>query len=109
MAGINPNLGNNFKLQNLQLNSTVKVDTQKAEDKDVGDAKPAAVWLPCQSSDFIQGKADVRLGDVQYNSRSNEWRRLTLNEKGEQVWILIQQNDVSMDDFEADRGDLRRP
>ena len=43
MAGINPNLGK-MNLQHVQLNATAKVNAQKTEDKENGDAKKSAVW-----------------------------------------------------------------
>ena len=50
MAGINPNLGKNLKLQNLQLNSAAMVDVNKTDKQQENIAKPSAVWY--MKSDF---------------------------------------------------------
>ena len=111
MAGINPNLGN-LKLQNLQLSKTAEVNTQEAKGKEVGGAKPSAVFVNADSAPILQGDYDgCRLGDVwiYLDPHGNAlYSRLTLNAQGERVWIEIDATDVQERDYEKDRGNIRR-
>ena len=110
MAGINPNLGHNLKLQNLQLSKTAEVDTQKAEDKGVGDAKPAAVWINNWNSGPLRNKGrELKLGDVIISIEGDNvsYHRLTIDARGDQVLVPISADDVQDCDYETDRGDIR--
>ena len=111
MAGINPNLGNNLKLQNLQLSKTVNVDTQNNKGKKVGDAKPAAVWISNWNKPGIGSSKgrDLKLGDVVIILAGDNvsYYRVTLDEQGERIYLPISAADVQDRDFETDRGDLR--
>ena len=108
MAGINPNLGNNLKLQNLQLSKTAKVDTQNNKGKEVGDAKPAAVWLrdgnaPSSEAIVTIQNPDIMPGDVIFYDDGP--RRICVNYDGT---LYLAKTEVSKRDFEANRGDVRR-
>ena len=110
MAGINPNLGN-LKLQNLQLSKTAEVDTQKAEDKGVGDAKPAAVWFVNWNKNApTREKGDVKPGDVIISIEGDKvhYYRVTIDAHGTPVCARISADDIQDRDYETDRGDLRR-
>ena len=106
MAGINPNLGN-LKLQNLQLSKTAEVDTQEEKGKEVGEAKPAAVWLANGHTNG-SGRKNTKVGDVFVTIQGDKitYERLVLDEKGERRLMPINANDVHETDFEEDRGDI---
>ena len=111
MAGIN-NLGNNLKLQQLQLNSTAKVDTQNNKGKEVGDAQTSAVWIFNGNTNgpvVNRGYNPVH-GDVVIMIKNNtvEYFRATINAQGETEFIKITADDVQISDYEKDRGDIRR-
>ena len=83
MADINLNL-RNLKLQNLQLSKTVNVDTQKAEGKNTGDAKPSAVWYGRIISDraFLYDNLDgsrpkAKAGDLVLNVNDGKYYKIT--------------------------------
>ena len=111
MAGINPNLGKNLKLQQLQLNSTAKVDTKKAKGEEVGDAKPAAVWIfNFNDSGPICNKGiDAKPGDVVITIEGDKvyYERITIDAKGNRALVPISADDVQDRDYETDRGDIR--
>ena len=102
MAGIN-NLGKNLNVQKTQqLKATAKVDTQNNKNKEVGDAKPAAVWLDFKKAN----EGDVVLAVD--NGRVVAWRCVSDNESGT-GFQKIKIEDINSNDFERDRGDIRVP
>ena len=110
MAGINPNLGNNLKLQNLQLSKTVNVGTPKDENTEIEDSRKVAVWVSCNgnwNNDFFN---KVKLGDVNIAIDGNGvkyYRLVVINEQGDEDWVEIQADQVKPSDYEKDCGDLR--
>ena len=111
MAGIS-NLGNFNVKQAQQLSKTAEIDTQKAEDKGVGDAKPAAVWINNwngRGPTHNIGR-DVKLGDVMISIEGDKvhYHRLMLSETGDYLMVPISADDVMDRDYETDRGDIRR-
>ena len=111
MAGINPNLGNNLKLQNLQLSKTVNVDTQNNKGKEVDDAKPAAVFIRnlTGSGPAYNKDVDLVLGDVLITIEGDKvyYERCVMDARGEWCFIPISADDVQDRDYETDRGDIR--
>ena len=103
MAGIN-NLGNNLKLQNLQLSKTAEVDTQKSEGKEVGDAKPSAVWLVGCNNPL--GRDVPKENDVFIVNNDGKLVYFRLIE-GE--YVKISHKDVKDSDYEENRGDIGAP
>ena len=112
MAGINPNLPN-LKLQNLQLSKTAEVDTQKAEDKGVGDAKPAAVWInDMDGNGPATNGRDVKENDVFITMKGGKVvriQRIKRDEQGNYTIVDLTADQVLDSDWEKDRGDRHTP
>ena len=117
MAGINNfNLGNNLKLQQTQqLKATVEVDTQKSEGKEVGDAKPSAVWtsrFQLQKGWNDMGSNIYHDGDVIMspgrNGKLEYYRVMALGEGDKVLLCKISYNEISDYDYEEYRGDINK-
>lgn len=109
MAGINPNLGKNLKLQNLQLNSAAMVDVNKTDKQQENIAKPSAVWY---LKDRLQrDDPKYKLGDVvlSFSNLSVYAYRRVMKPDGSLDWIRIDLGDIMPEDYEANRGDLHSP
>ena len=103
---LNPNLGG---LQSKQLALGGLKGPQVLTPKPVGgeepDAKPSAVWIGdgnCNGDSWGYNSA-VRPGDVVFFD--NGAHRLCVDPDGNKYWA---KTTVHEDDFEADRGDIRR-
>ena len=109
MAGINPNLGNNLKLQQTQqLKATVNVDTQQSSGNEVGEAKKSAVWIPADQREK-KGfpKADYRVGDVISDFKTDQHQKIVgIKSDGTLVLEVCTRQD-HLEAIESDRGDFR--
>lgn len=110
MAGINPNLGKNLKLQNVQLNSAAMVDVNKTDKQQENIAKPSAVWY-VNKDGHIKDNPKYKLGDVLLSFSTGyvyAYRRM-MKPDGSLGWQEIDIGDVMLEDYEANRGDLHSP
>ena len=109
MAGINGfgNTQNNFKLTTVGQASNLKNVELKNNSKDQPSITPTAVWIGKALDDgsIMVNDPDFQPGDVVILPDGTA-HRYCINEEGDHY--LAEITKIKADDYESDRGDIRR-